>query len=141
MNETEKIFSTVNISVPVSEERIKGLLCSAFEGGSDYWIKSIQRIHPNYDIADFRKDGKFNSEDHYWHPHQIIPLVSGCSLVITAEDDDNKYTLDRAALEKGLALMAEKHLNHFNDFVQETDDATTGDIFLQLCLFSELVYG
>jgi hypothetical protein len=40
-----------------------------------------------------------------------------------------------------LALMAEKEPRHFGDFMGENDDATTSDVFLQLCLFGEVVYG
>jgi hypothetical protein len=42
---------------------------------------------------------------------------------------------------RGLQLMADKYPNHFADFMQENDDATTSDVFLQLSVFGELIFG
>ena len=30
---------------------------------------------------------------------------------------------------------------HLADFMSESDDASTGDVFLQLCIFGSVVYG
>jgi hypothetical protein len=48
--------------------------------------------------------------------------------------------LDMAAIKNGLKVMAEKYPHHWQDFVSENDDAITGDVFLQCCLFGEIVY-
>jgi hypothetical protein len=45
-----------------------------------------------------------------------------------------------AAIKSGLKVMAEKYPHHWQDFVSENDDAITGDVFLQCCLFGEIVY-
>jgi hypothetical protein len=37
--------------------------------------------------------------------------------------------------------MADKYPRHIADILSENDDATTGDVFLQLCLFGDVVYG
>jgi len=37
--------------------------------------------------------------------------------------------------------MAEKYPRHFHNFLEENDDAETGDVFIQCCLFGEIVYG
>jgi hypothetical protein len=37
--------------------------------------------------------------------------------------------------------MAREYGRHFSDMIAENDDATTADVFLQCCLFGELVYG
>ncbi len=44
-------------------------------------------------------------------------------------------------MAKGLQVMATKAPRHFSDFVNEGDDATTSDVFLQMICFGEIVYG
>jgi len=38
-------------------------------------------------------------------------------------------------------VMAKKEPRHFADFLKEDYDETTGDVFLQCCLFGEVIYG
>ena len=49
------------------------------------------------------------------------------------------HVLDRDKIKAGLALLAETR--HWDDFMCENEDGTTGDVFLQLCLFGEVVFG
>ena len=57
------------------------------------------------------------------------------------KDKGLTYTLDRAGIEKGLLIMKSVYPRHFGDAIAENDDATTGDVFLQCCLFGEVVFG
>lgn len=72
------------------------------------------------------------------------PTNTGGFLVISAKDDDspelNNRRLDLATIAKGLQLMAEAAPSHFADFMKESEDANTGDVFLQLCLFGKEVF-
>jgi hypothetical protein len=129
-------------AIEIDDDKIKGLLCCALEGGSNYWYTI-----DGYDLADgltysdFQKGGKMQGKQ-YWHPSEIIPFVAGCTVRIRDMEDNNKlYRLDRAALERGLLVMREKAPRHFGDFIADNDDAITGDVFLQCCLFGEVVYG
>lgn len=117
------------------EETMSCLLCSAFEGGSNYWYFIEKIVYPEgKTAADFR------------HSHIEVPLQGG-SLEITAQEHDNKeradgrWTLDRKALEKGWQLMITDQPHHYADAVTENGDAITGDVFLQLCLFGEVIFG
>lgn len=82
----------------------------------------------------------------YWPSHQLVPFVKGCALIIqdTEEDEQGnpvKHRLDRAAMIRGLDLMAEKYPHYFHEFMEEDDDAITGDVWLQLACMGEVVYG
>jgi len=70
---------------------------------------------------------------------------NGSLTITTLEGDEFKgvkeWTLDLAAIRKGLQIMADKYPHHFRDAMAENDDAITGDVFLQCCLFDEIVYG
>ena len=130
----------VKISIP--DDKIRGLLCCALEGGSNYWYQIVgEELRDGLTHKDFQEGGSQTGET-YWHPSQLIPFVEGCSVVFsTGDDPDSRYKLDKAAIEKGLALMQQKYTRHWGDFMAENDDATTGDVFLQLCLFGSVVYG
>ena len=124
------------ISVEIPWNRIQDLLCCAFEGGSNSWYKITEFGEPaNFEI---RTDpGRI-------FRHMDYPVNDGGYLIIVCMNEDKPqtlYRLDRCTLEKGLHRFAKKYPKHFGDFVQENDDAITGDVFLQTCLFGEIVYG
>ena len=133
--------TSVNLDINV----IRGLLCSAFEGGSNYWY-FIDRweLRPGLTLDDF-KEGGSQQPDNYWHWSQLIPTTAGCSLFITDREDEGanpkEYQLNLEAIRRGLKFMADDYPKHFADVVNENDDAETGDVFLQCCLFGEVIYG
>lgn len=119
---------TVAVKKELSAKRVSGLLCTAFEGGSNYWYLIEDFENPDNVPVEFR--------------HVELPFVGGAVLVSVPDDGDGKvYRLDRAAVERGLAVMAEKYPRHLLDFIEENDDADTGDVFLQCALFGEVIYG
>lgn len=121
----------VAYTVELKDEDVQNLLCSALEGGSNYW----------YYIKGF----KGNPDKTYEHKHIEIPFDEdpqyGLTIVDKEGDEPGEWFLNRPAIEKGLQLMAEKYPKHFQDFINQCDDATTSDIFLQMCLFNgELIF-
>jgi hypothetical protein len=113
------------------------LLCCAFEGGSNYWYRIDKEVYP-----EGKKDGDVK------FPHINLPLLKGGALLIsTGGDHPNPKTkkdlwrLDRAALEKGWLLMITDAPGHYADAVDGNFDACTGDVYLQLCLFGEVIFG
>lgn len=58
-----------------------------------------------------------------------------------AYDEENPCYINRSKVEGGLKLMAEEHPRHFKDLISDNFDAITSDVFLQLAIFGELVYG
>lgn len=128
---------TVTTNVDVPQERIADLLCTALDigvGGSWYWIWDYNKFEP------VPAQGVTKAE--YWHD---IPLHGGFIEFDVREDEADPaewHKLDAQAIEKGLQLMADKYPDyHWHNFITENDDAVTGDVFLQLCLFGEIVYG
>lgn len=140
---SEEAKFVVKTTVYITLRRIKDLLCGAFEGGSNSWCRIKDRIFAEGVFrGDFRKDGRFNDPEDYWHPDQIIPTHPGCALIIDApeENDGKEYILDMPALENGLQVLADKYLHHFSSILEESDDADTADAYLQVCLFGECIY-
>lgn len=120
------------ITVPVPNERIASALCCAFEGGSNYWYTIVEFHEPTEYLYRFNDDGE---------PYRPIdyPMNPGGFLMIDG-DDGKTYKLDRAAIDGGVRIMAEKYPHQYGNMVGENDDADTGDVLLQCCLFGELIY-
>jgi hypothetical protein len=136
---------TVNVKQTITVERIKDLLCSAFEGGTGYWAMVI-------DGAEQEDMDKVGAE--YYHE---MPVLGGELKIYDREnygDDDEAQELlgviNGERIQKALELMAkgknedgteaEYLIKHMDDIVNENEDANTGDIFLQMALFGKLVY-
>ena len=56
-------------------------------------------------------------------------------------EEPTKYHLTMDNVQKGLELMRDQYPRHYADLVEEQDDAITGDVWLQLATFGELIYG
>lgn len=126
----------------VSDSRLADLLCSALEGGSNYWYRIERAIEGKGDVDPWQGDSIKTSGAY------VSAFSTDGALIIqdtTAEEyegeEPHPYRLGRTAMMHGLRVMAEKHPRHFADFLTENDDATTGDVFLQCCLFGEVRYG
>jgi hypothetical protein len=142
------VHEEFEIKVPavLSNEVIKGLLSCAFEGGSNYWyVIAASKCPKGTAKNDFGEGGKMQGKE-YWHWSQLIPLCPGGALVIRSLEDDEingqkSWVLNRKTLARGARVMAEKYPHHWANAVRDNADAETGDVFLQCCLFGELVYG
>ena len=56
-------------------------------------------------------------------------------------EEPTKYHITMDNVKKGLEMMRDQYPRHYADLVEENDDAITGDVFLQLAVFGELIYG
>lgn len=127
--------STVTQQLPT--ERVSDVLCSAFEGGSNYWYQITKYIKP----TTWEFDSEPKSET--GHYTQDYPLNPGGALLIrdTIDSDHGTMRLDLSAIQKGIQVMAEKYPWRFANILSENDDAETGDVLLQCCLFGNVIYG
>lgn len=129
----------------ITTERIKDLLCCAFEGGIGYWAIVDDGTNP----ADMKKVGA-----EYYHE---IPALGGEFAIYDKEDYNGQEPLvklgvinhDRIAMalqwmargtdEKGKDCPHYK--KHFANFIGENEDADTGDIFVQLAVMGSVAFG
>ena len=68
-------------------------------------------------------------------------MDNGVAHIKDLEDKETEYSLTLEIIKKGLITMAKKEPQHFADLLSDNDDNTTGDVFLQCCLFGKVVYG
>jgi len=127
----------IKLETEITIERIKDLLCSAFEGGIDYWgnVKSVIGLK-----------NKLKAE----HFHEI-PALGGELTLFDNETDEELGKIDMESMKKAFQYMAagtDKNgkdcpylTTHLADFLNENDDANTGDVFVQLAVMGEIVFG
>ena len=131
----------MELMIEVPDDLVKGLLCSAFEGGSNYWIDrcEIGEVGPHLK-RDFYDKGRLQDPKNYWHWSQLVPMTDGCELLVW-DIDGQKFSLEKSKIYQGLRLMMERSPSHFAKALLNDGDAITADIFLQYSLFGEVVYG
>jgi len=132
--------------IEIPDIRILGLLIEAFEGGSNYWCQVHQKnlavgVVPSRDLV---KSGRHHIEgDDFGGPAWYrYPFIPGCHVAICDnEGEELGVNLDREKLQRGLDIMSRDYPNHFADVLSENDDSTTGDVFLQCCLYGKVIFG
>ncbi len=143
---------TVQVQQDITIERVRGLLCSALEGGSNYWYYDLDyRLGDGMTISDFKQGGRLNPKPDSgyggWTWPYVVATTKGCCLTLRVLDDKDgdyygkTFVVDMETLARGLQKMADNHPEHFGNFLAENDDADTGDCFLQCCVFGEVVFG
>lgn len=130
-NVTEKEFK-INATLKVSHKRIEDLLCTAFEGGSNYWYVIKEYIIPK---GINKQSIKFQ--------HIEVPLLKGGEIIIGDFIDDNskRNNVKLETIEKGLKIFAKNYPEQMNDFLNENEDSITADCFLQCVVFGDVIYG
>ncbi len=114
------------------DRRLQDLLCCALEGGSNYWYQIKKFSYPH---------GQTKESMPMEFRHLELPFKGGSLLIGVSESSEYDRLLDRAAIDRSIQLLAKKYPKHYADFVAENEDAITGDVFLQLALFGEVVFG
>ena len=125
----------------LTHEGLSDLLSVATFG--NYW-PTIKIKRSEYHLAE---EYKYNCVEDKW----AAVLINGGTLVVYDEyemynelyegDEPTKHYLTLKDVRKGLRLMKKECPHHYADLMEENDDAITGDVWLQLAVFGEVIYG
>ena len=126
-------YLEVKAAVRIPNQKIMDLIVSALEGGCRYWAS-----------FKFPDDWKQNYES-----YEQIPFKEGNIEVYDIETDELLGYLNRMSIKVGLQLMADRKdmkgkvvpSRHFKNIATDNEDAETADVFMQLCVMGEIVYG
>lgn len=126
----------IAMTAKVDWDKIVNAIIGAFEGGSAYWLREADYIYTPEGVT-----GKpAYAETDFW--------AKGGKMKLSYDNPDSPGDSEKASKEiglleirEGLRSMAAESLSHFNDLLNENDDAITHDVFIQHVLFSEVVYG
>lgn len=117
-------------TIRVPGQRIADLATTGIEGGYSPWLKSLVAINwtgedPWYASGDFW-DGFF----------QVRATFDG------PDDDEGSFASTKIVGPEDLQrAFVQLPANYLKDFLDENEDAETGDVFLQLLILGEVVYG
>jgi len=132
---------TIEHQIPLN--RIADLICCGMEGGIGYWSVITGYVKPP--ALTWTMDGMDDDDPNPTvFKHIDYPINEGGAVKLQETEDGGNHPTHHFNLEKirkGLRVMAEKYPRHFHNFLEENDDAETGDVFIQCCLFGEIVYG
>ena len=128
MNYNPKDELVVTAPVHIERGRIADLVSCALDGGSTYWLSAVKLWIPE----EWPEDCEYMSD----------VVASGLARWVFFDTEDPINVRHPENLcPSALYLMAKNHPKHFQDFLDENEDADTGDIFFQLMCFGEVVYG
>lgn len=122
-----KVFK-VPVEIPVS--RIVDLFVSACEGGSNYWCKELTPASDKGDPYEAMLAGFTIIDGEQGKTIKVTPakIKKAVDLFVSGGDE-------RSYGAEGWSVQ------HFADLINENDDSTTADVFLQLCTFGRVIYG
>lgn len=122
----------VQVEFEITPQRIADLVCTGIEGGeANHWLHYFRNRtacdpgNPWYSTADFWEQKNITIEVAYDDGLTGDPVTK----MITEKDV-------HAAMRK----FAEQHPTHFRDFLDENEEAYTGDTFLQLLILGDVIY-
>lgn len=111
----------------LSSQALADLVVTAFEGGSNHWLERVTDAHGNplpspeaYSVADAYK-------------------YDFCFMI--TEEDGEPRAFNNAGVETACRLMMEGYTRAWARVLIEQYDADDADLFLQLALFGDVVYG
>ena len=131
------------ITTQVTRERVGDLICNAWEGWSYYWIDGAEVTRTGFIPKGGAPDSLGFCDAPCPYPWQH-PLYGGEVRVdYGAEEGEDKHAVfSGESVRRGWELFQRpEYRQHLNNFIEENDDAITGDVFLQLCVLGEVVYG
>lgn len=115
----------VTLTFNISNQLIDDILCTAFEGGINYWCNKVEvsgKYLGQYASDQISRDGK---------------------LFLFDAEEEKEYMLNKNKFIKGLRLAIKNGYVSLNDgTIDEANiDANIADIIVQYALFNEIIYG
>lgn len=128
----------MKIEIEISQEKIRNLIITALEGGSNYWyflgddaVALIKEKSPNGLIIALSE-------------RMGMAIENGAEIPITDLEDEMEVlgNISMESIKKGLSLMASQQPEQFGNLQSENNwDAETADVFFQYAVMGELVFG
>lgn len=106
-------------TIKIEKQMLVDLFVMACEGGSNYWAKSVTPAAKSGDAYESMLKG-----------FVLVDGTDGKSIKVTPK-----------MIAKAVKVFPKESPVQFEDVLNDTCDATTGDVFLQLCCFGKVIYG
>ena len=124
-----KTLFKVKVERNITEETVYNLLCSAFEGGSNYWYDELEPLK--------RSSKATNPSDRFYEDmikHGFTLMDKHTGVLHTVKPLQFKSAFKHIFSNKDFSHIA-------SDISNDNMDADTGDVFLQTVVFKDVIYG
>lgn len=121
MNKKAKDQNYINIRISISDEQIDSWLCTAFEGGINYWCDGIEVKDNDYKGTDYASD-----------------CISKGGIIIVEED---KEISKENILDALVWLSLNKYTKVLDRLLNQRYDAVDADVLFQVACFGDVIYG
>lgn len=113
------------------ENEFKNALCNALEGGSNYWYLIASSL-----------PAKEEGDERFYHERFWDYLKSGGTIkIMDCEDEDNSWVLTWDKIRTGTALLRDQYPKVWADIRTGADDSSDADVWFQLCVIGDAIYG
>jgi hypothetical protein len=126
------------VETAISSEMIADMVIGAFEGGITYWCAKARPVEPCEDCVTYQDKSPWYARAALYENDFKIRIVQHDEHKEGAGTD---VFMTPASVQQGLSTMATKYPEHFSDMLTGNWDATTADVFVQCCVFNDLIYG
>lgn len=126
----------MEIKTNIHDELITDMLITAFEGGSNYWatLDKVDRTH--FVKGDSLAENVARS---------VLSDKNYKLYVYDVESDEDELellgTMTYASIEKAFNIMANEYPRRFSEIISGDYDADDADVFFQLAVMGEIVFG
>lgn len=130
----------MKVEIEFTNDLMDDMLVTAIEGGSNYWYLFTDDAVAIVD--DFTK--RFQVTDKAFSVQFSKAIQNGARIPVNdlEEPDEILGSISMESIKKGVETMAKYHHIQFNNMITDGGwDAETADVFFQLCLMGEVVFG
>lgn len=128
---------TITIEKQITQQHFESIIVGALEGGSNYWYWMVP--------DEFRSQLSESTKGEPLSMRIAEALYNDPEFKMNVYDteDANELlgTVTQQTMLNALATAADIYPNHFNDLMNEYDDAETSDVLFQLATMKGIVFG
>lgn len=116
----------IMIPITITEEFIADVICTAFEGGSNYWIQDVTNLSEN-------PKSQYFSES----------VAKGDTILITDNEDGTDHPLNAEIFCKGYEQYVKFCISKGREVYYDPCDidSEVADMILQFALFNDIIFG
>lgn len=134
----------LKIEIEMPMERIVNCIVGFIENGYSPWANRFVHDDKPETITAINETV---GDKTIWYAREGFWEKGGSAMLTydRATDDEGTFggsmSISMTDFERGLKAMAQHAPRHMADLVNENDDAVTHDVFMQMVVFGEIIYG
>jgi hypothetical protein len=131
LTEQDEVVGVVEINANITRQMVDDILCTAFEGGINYWHHNkVKLLDDDFKGVDFASDA----------------LSRGAIIILTPDEPPydgevgEGFELNLDKFVNGMKLAC-NHYGMSPESLYDNHDASSADVIIQFALWDEVVFG